>query len=126
MGSVDRMESPARNRAMRLLVGLLLGAALVFLIGAGTASAASCSGTIGPVLNERGREVPTLSFRCDIPIGGNYAGRLFQVAFSNRSATTMRELMLGKLWLEDFVGQCDPSQPGGRRRHGSPTSSAQP
>ena len=107
------MESPARNRGMRLLVGLLLGAALVFLIGAGTASAASCSGTIGPVLNERGREVPTFSFRCDMPIGGNYAGRLFQVAFSNRNATTVKEPMLGKLWLEDFVGQCDPVSPQG-------------
>ena len=96
---------------MRLLVGLLLGAALGVLIGAGTASAASCSGTIGPVLTERGREVLTLSFRCDTPIGGNYPGRLFQVAFSNRDATTPKEVRLGKLWLEDFVGQCAPVTP---------------
>jgi Divergent InlB B-repeat domain len=113
MGSVDRIASPARNRALRLLAGLLMGAALGFLIGADTASAASCSGTIGPVLNERGREVPTFSFRCDVPIGGNYPGRLFQVEFSNRDATTVKEPMLGKLWLEDFVGQCDPVSPEG-------------
>jgi hypothetical protein len=113
MGSVDRIESPAHSRALRLLVGLVLGAALVFLIGADTASATSCSGTIGPVLNERGREVPTFSFRCDVPIGGNYPGRLFQVAFSNRNATTVKEPMLGQLWLEDFVGQCDPVSPEG-------------
>ena len=109
IGSVAR---PASVRC-GCLRGCCLGAALVLLIGAGTASAGSCSGTIGPVLNERGREVPTLSFRCDMPIGGNYAGRLFQVAFSNPSATTMREVMLGKLWLEDFVGQCDPVSPQG-------------
>jgi Divergent InlB B-repeat domain len=113
MGSWHWMQSPARNRALRLLVGLSLGAALIVMIAADTAQAASCSGTLGLAVSERGREYPVLSFRCDMPIGGSYGGRLFTVAFANRNATTLKEPMLGKTWLEDYQGQCNELSPAG-------------
>jgi Divergent InlB B-repeat domain len=95
------MESPARNRALRLLVGLLLAAAVVFLIAADAAQAMSCTGSIAPgtkVDPRRGsRPTVTLQFTCDETVTG------FEVRFDGAEVDGL-EMTAG-----DFQISCDNS-----------------
>ena len=84
MGSFDWMESLARNRAVRLLVGLLLGAMFLLLAQAQAARATSCSGTIAPktISSPRGtRTSVDLQFSCDQALGANTQRLVFHVQF---------------------------------------------
>lgn len=117
MGPSEPIAAPAahqpairRARSLRIAMAGLCAGALIGLVGAtAAAQAATCSGTMGLTMNSRGREVPTLSFRCDTRIGGGYPGRLFEVTFGDPNLTTINDVLAGRQYLDSpaLDGQCE-------------------
>lgn len=103
---VTRARAP---RIVAVCAGSLIG---VFAV-TDVAQAATCAGTMGLTINGRGREVPMFSFRCDVQIGGSYAGRLFEVTFGEPNITTINEVRADQEYLDSAAlqGQCEQMEP---------------